>query len=339
VSAYWNAESVFDWEGFCQAEGGQRVRTSWEYLFLCPHCGKIKLSVNVRKRRWRCFVCSDGGRDAASMVAKVKSLPFSESVAAVITGEAQAVGRIDVIECDLREPRREYPVLHPIPWPETFVSFLHPPQPHVVPAWLDAVGYCRRRGIGEGVARRMRLGFCTHGRFRRRLLFPELNSGGSLLYYQARAMWESPRTKILSPKIPHPSCAGSSDCLLNLEYLRSRDETPFRVLVVEGPIDCAHAWPDAVSPWGKQLSPRHVELLVRAGVRQVDLGFDPEELQLTERQAAALCDLFTVRVVHWPSGQDPGDLTKDQIEACRARAQIWGSGARLHQINERLVLR
>jgi DNA primase len=342
-STYWRAEARFDWARYVIDAGGVRAVHSrpGEYLLECPTCRKPKLAVNVEGRAWRCFTCGDGGRDAASLIAKVEGRMFHEALEAVMTGHQRVIGRIDLIQKRLGErterPRVEVP--NAMVWPEGYHSLAAPPtSPDLVKRWARAVGYCKFRGIEDYVVHEMKLGFCTSGRFRNRLIFPVFDYGGRLVFYQGRAMWPAQAhkryIKTLSPRLEE-GYAGASDVLLNLSYLVARGQ-PERVLVVEGPVDCAHAWPDAVASFGKQLSARQMQLLVRAGVKEIDLGWDPEEMKTTEKQAAKLTDLFTVRVVTWPPGKDPGDLTKEEIDGHRQQAKLWGSGDRLGKLTNSL---
>jgi hypothetical protein len=92
-----------------------------------------------------------------------------------------------------------------------------------------------------------------------------------------------------------------------------------------------------------------MELLVRAGVKGVDICWDNDVIPPEQRErgvtsgyeaalkvAPQLADLFEVRVVCLPAGSDPGELTKDQIEGYRSQAQRWGEGDRLSTIPETL---
>jgi DNA primase len=180
----------------------------------------------------------------------------------------------------------------------------------------------------------MRLGVCVSGRFQGRVIFPVFDHADRLIFYQGRATWkEHPRErrhiKTLSPRLDE-GCAGPGDCLLNLSYVQQTGLR--RVLVVEGPIDCAHAWPDAVATFGKKISARQIELLVRAGIREIDLCWDADAVAEMQELAPGLADVFSVRVVQLPPGTDPGDLTKEEIEQYRAQAATWGTGERLMRL-------
>jgi DNA primase len=334
---FWRAEAMFDWHRYCQDHGGVRgIRSKpGEYLLVCPDCGKPKLAVNAEKRAWQCFVCSEGGREGASLVAKIEQLPFGQSLIRVLEGCRQSIGRVDRIETELVEA--EAPIrrtFRPVPYPESF-RFLGRCEPAATPReMLRPALYCQERGIPAYTAEQMRLGFCTSGPFRNRLIFPCFDSGDRLMFYQGRATWaEKPGgryIKTLSPK-SEDDAAGPSDCLLNLAYVAEWIERfNHRVLLVEGPVDCAHAWPDVVASWGKKISALQMELLVRARVRELDLCWDADALAEMLKVTPVLVDLFRVRCVNLPPGRDPGDMTKTEIEQYRAHAVEAGSGDRFN---------
>lgn len=327
------ANARFDWAVFVEANGGQREGRFGEYLMMCPVCGKEKLSVNVKRRRWRCFSCDDGGYDALSLVVRIKQCLWPEAVELVLSRFIRPVGSLNALtplraeDDDGRRPLGWKP--RPIAWPKSF-EFLN----DQTDIGRFGIAYaCGERGILPEVARAMRLGVCSRGRDRNRLIFPECNHDGFLVFYQGRAMWrkhesEERHIKVLGPEIvDHKRDAGPADCLLNLQYLL-RVGVPRRVLLVEGPVDTAHAWPDAVGSFGKHVSPMQMMLLAQAGVKELDLGLDLDAVKTLHKVAPVLADMFDVRVVTWPPGKDPGMLSKAEIEACRARAYRWGGEQR-----------
>jgi hypothetical protein len=356
TSPFWTAEHRFDWGVYVRDRGGVRALRSKpnEYLLQCPDCGKLKLAVNVGLKKWQCWTCGEGGHEASSLIAKAEALPWKDALVTVLTGHQEAIGRIDKLE-DAPEvkPRRRRPPKE-VPFPEGFLwlrSQSYGPLPHAMwppqDAYFRAIKYCYERGIRPHVIDEMRLGVCASGRFVGRVIFPVFDSGGRLIFYQGRATWkEHPRerrhVKTLSPKLEE-DFAGPGDCLLNLDFIVKTSY--IRVLVVEGPIDCAHGWPDCVATFGKKISARQAELLVRAGIRELDLCWDNDTLPKEQRDrglingyeaalkmAPILSDVFKVRVVKLPPDRDPGDLSKDEIEQYRAQAVVWGSGERLMRL-------
>jgi hypothetical protein len=267
------------------------------------------------------------------LVAKVEQLMWHEAMAVVLTGAQRVIGSIDEIQ-ELVAGGSDRPpswIPRERPWPDGFELV-----GTYSPAGALGARYCVQRGILDYVAHEMRLGACSHGRFRGRLIFPVFDSGGRLVFYQGRATWppkaRERHIKTLSVRTDvEAGEAGAGDVLLNLAYIATRGDWT-RVAVVEGPVDCAHAWPDAVATFGKHISGRQIELLMRAGIREIDLCFDGDAMESMLRAAPMLADLFVVRLVEFPAGKDPGDLTKEQIDYCRGQAPIWGSGSRLQQI-------
>jgi len=330
---------TFDWGGFVFEQGGVRasIGRDDEYLLICPDCTKPKLAVNVARKAWRCFVCNDAGRSPLSLISKALRLPYSQAMIEAESRAGESIGRIDRVANLLKPVVAAKRIPKEIPWPD---SFEHLTARSLI--GLRGISYCQQRGITDHVAREMRLGVCSSGRFRDRLIFPVFDSGGRMIFYQGRAMW-SPAPgerylKTLSVKTEFDAdmiqtSAGAGDCLLNLQYLIDRDQCD-RVAVVEGPVDCAHAWPDAVCSFGKRLSDQQIQALMRAGVRSVDICFDPDAIDSSIALASKLADLFgEVRVVDLPPGRDPGDMTKLEIDACRNAARTYGSGARLEKLN------
>lgn len=356
MTTFWEAAARFDWGEYVRSKGGMRAirGNPNEYLLACPDCGKPKLAVNVGRRAWRCFVCGEGGRDAASLVAKVERLRFADALVQVMSGYRGAIGRIDVIE-QMLEPedtRRLGWVPKPISWPRGF-GWLCPYEGRGRGmTHARGVSYAIERQWPEYAAEAMKLGTCSVGRFRGRVIFPVVDPGGRLIFYQGRATWTpDPREnhiKTLSPRRDNPEeQAGPADCLLNLHHVERQGWE--RVVAVEGPTDAIKAWPDCVATFGKSFSPRQMELLVRAGIKAVDICWDNDVILPEQRDrgvisgyeaalkvAPQLVDLFEVRVVTLPVGTDPGDLTKDEIERYRSAAQRWGRGDRLSHIPDTL---
>jgi len=259
---------------------------------------------------------------------------WRDAVTVILSGNHTAIGRIDQLDNALATSDRARPrswVPPAVPWPHSWE-----PVSMATRTGQYGVAYCQQRGIAEHVWTEMKLGVCGEGRQRMRLVFPAFDNAGRLLFYQGRAMWDSRARpmdryiKTLGRKILDDNEAGSGECLLNLFYVRKLKCE--RVLVVEGPVDCAHGWPDCVAIWGKKISGMHIELLMRAGVKELDLGLDPEAMKQMMQQAPVLADLFKVRVVTWPQGYDPGALTKEQIDEYRAASVLWGSGDRLDRV-------
>lgn len=310
----------FDLESYLQKFGGVPISES-EWVVKCPSCNREKLAVSTRKKQWHCWVCEEyqaehGGKKKAvrgagglvSLVRLLENCSFDQARKMVTGG--QTAGRSYFSWGGLDTPRKQ-----PIEIP--------PP-----PSWKPistVLPYCAERGISMEDVRQFGLVFCDAGRYRNRLVFP-IWEQGRLVYYQARAMWRAKPgenyVKALNP--PRDIGAASpTDILMNLDTAKHFD----RVAVVEGPIDCVHAGPSAVSTLGKRISVSQMLKMKRAGVKAIDLIWDgptetePRGAWPEMRQAASqLAGIFDTRLVFLPHG-DPGDYTRNELEEFRRSAK------------------
>jgi len=325
----------FDLANYVTDQGGSKIQTG-EWLLDCPECGKDKLTVNVLKRVWHCWVCEEyettpegkrkpvrGAGGVIRFVMWMEQCDYAGALKKITEStvwkppDKDQVAAFDLI-CDARELANS---TQPLPIPE---------------GWSPVDGtlpYMIKRGILPDDAQLFHLGWCKYGRYAGRLVFPVYEEG-QLVYYQARAMWEESEEpegrryiKSLNPP-KQEGCAVSSEVLMNLDNARHYD----RVAITEGPIDCVHVGADAVCTFGKKMSAAQIGKLLRSGVRAVDMMWDgPSEREPQGawpemiRTAQMLAPLFDVRLVFLPQG-DPGDYSREQLTWFRSQSRPLVSG-------------
>lgn len=320
----------FDLQSYLQKFGAEHTQKS-EWEIECPQCGRRKLSVNVERGQWRCFICEQyqGGfgtkrkavRGAGGVISLIGWLENCslEKAREMVTG---GNGSVRNSYFRMQQAHSSGPVEIP-------------PPPHWKPI-NTTLPYCVERGITQEDIRQFGLVFCDGGRYRNRLIFP-VWEGNRLVYYQARAMWRArpgeTYIKALNPP-KEVDAASPNEVLMNLDTARYFD----RVAIVEGPIDCVHAGPSAVATLGKKISVAQILKMKRAGVRAIDLIWDgpspaePEGAWPEMRQAACqLSGIFDTRLVFLPQG-DPGDYTRAEIEQFRQQAKPASAVSGLAQI-------
>ena len=318
---------AFDLGGFALKHGAEPGPRE-EWLLCCPLCGKEKLTINVDRQTWHCWVCeqyvvgTDGKRrpiagagGVLDLIQLLEGISREQAVDLVMSGSIFAH-----VDCSVM-PEME---LHD----ELMRSFRAAPEISGPEGWQPVTGilpWMQKRGILLEDARAFGLGWCNAGRCKGRMIFPVWEDR-KFVYYQARAMWD-PRPgedhiKALNPPAMR-GAAVSSEVLMNLDQARHYP----RVAIVEGPTDCVRTGPDAVATFGKQIHASQIAKLRMAGVRAVDLMWDgpgPTEPRgaWDEMWAAAplLSALFDVRLVFLPWG-DPGDYTRDQLNWFRYHGQ------------------
>jgi hypothetical protein len=297
------------------AEPGKRN----EWVMTCPSCGKQKLSMNIDRRTWHCWVCEqyavgdDGKRRPVyaaggilDLIQFLEGVQREQAIDMVLSGAMFGYEDIDLMPAEViaDDLMRAYQPAPGILLPES-----------VRPA-TGILPFCRRRGILDEDIRTFGIGWCDAGRCAGRLIFPVWEEG-RFVYYQARAMWHlrAGDVKALNP----PATAGaavSSEVLMNLDLARHYP----RVAIVEGPTDLVRTGPDAVCTFGKQISSAQIARLRRAGVRSLDLMWDADARAAMEAAIPLLSSLFDLRVV-WLPQADPGDYPREQLNWFRYHAQ------------------
>jgi len=337
----------FDIESYVRTFGPEREGRS-EYLVPCPKCGLVKLTVNVRSGRWRCFRCEkykidalgkktadEGAGGSLGLVKWMEGLNTPEALQRIAEFVSHALGSPDVLPEPAFQNRTERAPAQPTGLPQETVAI------------AGNMPYLARRGITPEDVRQFGLGWCSSGWLANRLVFPVWEQD-KCIYWQARAMWDEHEhvsrpfvrrdgsvdkdkfRKTLNPAAERNGIRfyGSGDVLLNLEQAARYP----RVCITEGPTSCIRTGPDAVATFGKQLSSQQIARLVRANVRAVDFMWDgpsaKEPAGAWEAMIAASAQLaafMEVRIVFLPQG-DPGDYTREELKAYRAHARPYSSG-------------
>lgn len=334
------AVEAFDLLGYVIDHGGREVQSN-EWVLTCPTCGKEKLTVELNRRAWHCWVCEQygpanpltgrrqimqGAGGLIDLVQFIEGWDRKRAVEFILSQTNLRPERLDRIDGDLRaNVLREVDGLREvagIPYPDCAKR-------------LDGIlPYMIQRKISMEDARMFGLFYCDGGRYRGRLIFP-VYERGKLVYYQGRAMWESEEPGFLKSLNPskEEGAAVSSEVLFNLDQARNYP----RVAITEGPVDAVHVGPDAVCTFGKKISATQIAKLLRAGVKALDLAWDGPALKYkpcarcagrgcsfcygTGRNepygawpemfavAPTLATLFDVRLVFIPKG-DPGEWSR-----------------------------
>jgi len=332
----WEAIDRFDVAAYLEKYSARRLQSD-ELLIRCPACGKDKLTVNTQRRTWHCWVCEEfqidyqtgrrravrGAGGLLGLVAMLEGIGREQAADLVrsqtgLLGEAAWMRDGDSLPCKDGYNLPALPIILPPPGAAPICGTLP---------------YLQKRGILEEDVRAFGIFWCASGRYANRVVFP-VYEGSRMVYYQARAMWEPLPGERFQKALNPPAVAGmatAGEVLMNLDVARNFP----RVAIVEGPVDCIHAGPSAVATFGKKISLFQMLKLRQAGVRAVDLMWDGPSATEPEgawpemvATAPKLAGLFDVRVVRLPRG-DPGEYSRNELEALRRVAQPIGQVSRL----------
>lgn len=167
---------------------GPYTRSGGEVLFSCPFCKhhKKKLSVNIHKNVFKCWICDANGKSLSKLIRK-----FGNTDARFKWSKFE--DRIEIGDFDnlFEDQKPELEVL--INLPANFVSLANKSLPITAKGPLK---YLSERGITKKDILRWKIGYCSDGEYANRVIIPSFNKDGYVNYFVARS-WidEFPRYK------------------------------------------------------------------------------------------------------------------------------------------------
>ena len=150
-----------------------------EHLFYCPFCShhKPKLSINVKKNVFKCWVCDSRGKNLYYLVKRFGnfsqqqeylqidgSTEISDFENLFITGEKQEEEQI-------------------IELPKEFVSLTGK---NLSLTSTPALKYLKNRQISEKDILKWKIGYCVSGEYKNRIIIPSFDEEGRVNYFIAR---------------------------------------------------------------------------------------------------------------------------------------------------------
>jgi DNA primase len=207
----------------------------------------------------------------------------------------------------------------------------YPPQMGKDPAWCEldsplaaaGVAYLERRGVPLEVARQYGIGFHPA---EQRVLIPVVVEGvlrgWQGRYIHATEMVGDAGRIIRIPKVMTMGKLGK-ECFMFQDRLRGSGHA----VLTEGPFDAlkCHLVGGNVASMGKDVSPRQLDIIVRAGVKKLYVGLDRDaakEVGRIVRDLLGVLELY--RLVPPPHREDLGDCTMEEVAQQFANAEEMG---------------
>jgi len=152
-----------------------------EYLFFCPECNheKRKLSVNIQKEVFKCWICDYRGKSIKKLLRKHASQEqFSQWLN--ITNQID-LSKYEYIFQDAPKVKNNTPNLE---LPAEFKSILDKKNKNKA---SEPMKYLLERNIGFETCLKWRIGFCDSGAYYGRIIIPSFDCEGKLNYFIARS--------------------------------------------------------------------------------------------------------------------------------------------------------
>tara|TARA_R100000152_G_C6759899_1_gene183889 strand:- start:294 stop:1232 length:939 start_codon:yes stop_codon:yes gene_type:complete len=287
---------------------GSSYRSKDEYLFFCPKCNhhKRKLSVNLEKDAFKCWVCDYSGRSLQRLVRRYgdyrKRLEWKD-----LTRTVDVLSFTDhLFEEEAEEPEQTLPL------PEEFVSLANSDLPYDS---LYARNYLKERGITKQDILKWKIGYCPSGEFGGRIIIPSFNLSGRCNYFTART-YRDDWKKYMNP-------AASRDIVFNHLYLDFDDD----LVIVEGTFDAIVAGFNSVPLLGSTLretSKLFQEIVKNDTTVYIALDKDAEKKAKYLIKKLLEYDIETYRI-NLGSHSDVGEMTKEEFQKRKSKAEIMNS--------------
>ena len=164
---------------------GNYNKSKDEHLFYCPKCKhhKKKLSVNLDKNVFKCWICDYNGRDVHRLVCLHGSSTDRQEW-------ERLTGVVDFSDLD-QEQEEELA----ISLPEEFITLTGN---KINPLSIDARNYLKQRRITEEQIIWWKMGYCPDGKYAKRIIVPSFDMEGDLNYFVSRS-YDNNWIKYLNP--------------------------------------------------------------------------------------------------------------------------------------------
>ena len=159
---------------------GNYKRLSNEILFFCPDCNhhKLKLSVNIDKNAFKCWVCDYRGRNIRRLIRRCGN--YTQ-----LNKWDEITNRIDYNKFeDIFNEKEEKEPLQKLDMPEGFHSLCAKNKSY---AAMRSYKYLINRGLTDMDILRWKIGYCSKGEYKNRIVVPSFDDDGDINYFVARS--------------------------------------------------------------------------------------------------------------------------------------------------------
>ena len=291
---------------------GNNYRSNDEHLFFCPFCKhhKRKMSVNISKNTYKCWICDSRGKNIYTLVRKFgnhfqkqKWQSFEENV--------------DISDFDNIFEEKEEETIQRISLPKEFISLANKNLSLTANAPLN---YLRKRGINSADILKWKIGYCEDGEYRNRIIVPSFNRDGNCNYFVARS-WTKDWLKYKNPP-------ASKNVVFN-ELMINWDEP---IVLVEGIFDAIIA-DNSIPLLGSTLnaySRLFKAILTRSKQVYVALDQDAEKKALSII-SALISHGIEIYKIDTSNYEDVGEMTKEEFKEKKESATAFDSNTLLIQ--------
>ena len=277
---------------------GSFYRSGSEYLFNCPSCDhhKRKLSVNIDKNAFKCWICDWSGSNLYRVVRKYGTFPQKNEWKSF-----EDIVEVSDFSKDLFAKEEPHEILQRVDLPKEFTTLATFNKSY---ASIPARSYLKGRDIGQKEILHWKAGYCQDGDYKGRIILPSFNIEGYCNYFIART-YTNAYMKYKNPP-------ASKDIIFNELYLEWDEE----LIIVEGVFDAIKAGKNAVPILGSTLRQESkLFMKIVENDTPVLVALDPDAEKKAMRLIKSLLDYgIEVRKLDVFPYNDIGEMPKEEFE-------------------------
>ena len=277
-----------------------------EVLFFCPKCKhhKKKLSVNLDKNKFQCWVCGYRGNNVRRLIRRHGSFQQQQEWAK-IDDTIEIASFEDVFST---EQEIEEKVEQVIDLPETFKTLC---SGSLSLATRPIFRFLHERGVSKQDILKWKMGYCSSGDYKERVIIPSFNEDGDINYFIART-YGNDWMKYKNPP-------ASRDIVFNELYVDFDDD----LVIVEGVFDAIVAG-NAVPILGSSL--REDSKLLKKVVEHdtpVYIALDPDveakAMRLIKKMLTLDIEVYKIDIAPY---DDVGEMSKKEFNKRKQNAEL-----------------
>ena len=274
-----------------------------EYIFQCPKCEhhKRKLSVNLEKGAFKCWVCDWSGRNIYRIIRQFGTTDDKYEWKSY-TQQIEVENFSDKM-FGPKESQRQAEISLPI----EFISLANKNLPTTS---IYPLNYLKSRRIGKKDIIKWKIGYCPKGEYGGRVIIPSFDDKGEVNFFVTRS-YDRNWKKYMNPKV-------SKDIIFNHPYIDFDED----LVLLEGVFDAIKAGDNSVPLLGSTLTETSK---LFAKIVEYDtpvyLALDPDAGKKTNKLINLFIkyDIETYLIDVAPFG-DVGEMTKNEFTARKQTA-------------------
>ncbi len=283
---------------------GEYSYSGKEVLFYCPSCKhhKKKLSINVEKDKFKCWICNFSGNSLRRLVRRYGNASQKQEWYKIDQ-------RIDLSDFDTELFKEVEVADTKVELPPEFASLCN----KETLASSAAMGYLKNRGLDKQDIIKWKIGYCCRGEHEGRVVIPSFGLNGYPNFFVSRRY-----TKNVFPTYKNPPT--SKNVIFNELYVDFDED----IVITEGVFDAIIAGDNAIPIMGSTLGERSklFQKIVQYD-STVYMALDPDaeekENKIIESLLKYGVEVYKIDVAPY---KDVGEMSKDEFKKRKQSAQL-----------------